>query len=102
MIWHYIYSTKDLFKLVKEFSKVAGSKNQYSKISCISMHEQWTIWKRRKQSHLQLDSHGKESACGAGDLGSKSGLGRSPGEENVTHSSIFAWRIPRTEEPGGL
>ena len=20
----------------------------------------------------------------------------------VTHSSIFAWRIPRTEEPGGL
>ena len=20
----------------------------------------------------------------------------------ATHSSIFAWRIPRTEEPGGL
>ena len=23
-------------------------------------------------------------------------------EETVTHSSIFAWRIPGTEEPGGL
>ena len=26
-----------------------------------------------------------------------------PLEEGMaTHSSIFAWRIPRTEEPGGL
>ena len=26
-----------------------------------------------------------------------------PGEEGMeTHSSILAWRIPRTEEPGGL
>ena len=23
-------------------------------------------------------------------------------QEMVTHSSILAWRIPRTEEPGGL
>ena len=23
-------------------------------------------------------------------------------EEVATHSSILAWRIPRTEEPGGL
>ena len=28
--------------------------------------------------------------------------GRSPGEGKATHSSILAWRIPRTEEPGGL
>ena len=33
---------------------------------------------------------------------------RSPGQEDplekgmATHSSIFAWRITRTEEPGGL
>ena len=26
----------------------------------------------------------------------------SPEEEMATHSSILAWRIPRTEEPGGL
>ena len=37
------------------------------------------------------------------DVGSIPGLGRSPrGEGNATHSSILAWRIPRTEEPGGL
>ena len=30
------------------------------------------------------------------------GLGRSPGEEMATHSSILAWEIPWTEEPGGL
>ena len=27
---------------------------------------------------------------------------RSPGEGNATHSNILAWRIPGTEEPGGL
>ena len=39
------------------------------------------------------------SACNAGDLGSISGSGRSPGEGK---GSILAWRIPWTEEPGGL
>ena len=38
----------------------------------------------------------KESACNAGDLGSITGLGRSPGEGTATHSSILAWRIPWT------
>ena len=47
-------------------------------------------------------SDGKESACNAGDLGLIPGLGRSPGEGNGNHSSILAWRIPRTEEPGRL
>ena len=47
-------------------------------------------------------SDGKESACNVGDLGSVSGLGRSPGEGMTTHSSILAWRIPWIEEPGGL
>ena len=45
-------------------------------------------------------SDGKESACYAGDPGSISGLGRSPGKENG--SSILAWEIPWTEEPGKL
>ena len=48
------------------------------------------------------DSDSKESACDAGDLGSITGSRRSPGEGNDTHSSILAWRIPWTEEPGGL
>ena len=36
------------------------------------------------------------------DVGSVPGLGRSPEKEIATHSSIFAWKIPWTEEPGGL
>ena len=45
----------------------------------------------------------KASACNVGDLGSIPGLGRSPGEGNGnSHSSILAWKIPWTEEPGGL
>ena len=43
---------------------------------------------------------GKESFCHAGDLGSIYGLVRSLGEEMATHSSILAWKIPLTEEPG--
>ena len=52
---------------------------------------------------------GKESICSAGDTrdtGSIPGSGRSPessiGESMATHSSSLAWRIPWTEEPGGL
>ena len=29
------------------------------------------------------------------------GSGRSPEKDMVTHSSIPAWKIPRTEEPSG-
>ena len=47
-------------------------------------------------------SDGKASACNAGDLGSIPVSGRPPGEGMTTHSSIFAWRNPWTEEPGGL
>ena len=43
---------------------------------------------------------GKESACNAGvrSLGQEDSLEK----EMATYSSIFAWRIPQTEEPGGL
>ena len=47
-------------------------------------------------------SDGKESAGNVGDLGSIPGLGRSLEKGMATHSSILAWRIPWTEEPGGL
>ena len=45
---------------------------------------------------------GKESACNTGDLGLIPRSGRSPGGGNGNHSSILAWEIPWTEEPGGL
>ena len=47
----------------------------------------------------------KNSLASAGDtrnVGSIPGLGRSPGEEMATPSSILAWKIPRIEEPDGL
>ena len=52
-------------------------------------------------------SVGKESTCNAGDTrdtGSIPGLGRHPGEGNGQYfrASIFAWKIPRTEEACGL
>ena len=47
-------------------------------------------------------SDSKESACNAGDLDLIPGSGRFPGGSMATHSSILAWRIPWTEEPGGL
>ena len=36
------------------------------------------------------------------DMGSIPGSGRSPGGGHDTYSCIFVWRIPWTEEPGGL
>ena len=47
-------------------------------------------------------SDDKEYACSAGDPGLIPGLGRSPEEGMITHSSILAWKIPWTEEPGVL
>ena len=42
------------------------------------------------------------SPASAGDSGLIPGSGRFPGVRDGTYSSILAWRIPWTEEPGGL
>jgi len=47
-------------------------------------------------------SVGKESACNAGDSGLILGREDPLEKEMATHSSIFAWRIPWTEEHGRL
>ena len=47
----------------------------------------------------------KNQSANAGDTkdkGSIPGLGRSPGGGNDNTLNILAWRIPWTEEPGGL
>ena len=44
----------------------------------------------------------KNPPTNTGDKGLMLGLGRSPGKRNATHSSILAWEIPWTEEPGEL
>ena len=43
-----------------------------------------------------------DNAGAPGDTGLISGLERFLEEGMATHSSILAWRIPWTEEPGGL
>ena len=47
-------------------------------------------------------SDSKESACNAGDMVWSMDQEDPLEKEMATHSNILAWRIPRTEEPGGL
>ena len=42
------------------------------------------------------------TACNAGDQGLIPGLGDPLEKGMATHSSVLAWRIPGTEESGGL
>ena len=44
----------------------------------------------------------KNLPVNAAAVSSIPGLGRSPEVGNRTHSSILAWKMPWTEEPGGL
>ena len=44
---------------------------------------------------------GENPPASTGDASSVLGSGRSLEKEMATHSSILAWRIPWTEEPGG-
>ena len=60
------------------------------------------VWHRSFLKYFGLD---KESTCKAGDRGdSVWSLGQKDPleEEMATHSSILAWTIPWTEEPGRL
>ena len=47
----------------------------------------WNIW-------IHCGSVVKKLSTNGGDTGSIPGLGRSPGKEMTTHSSILAWEIP--------
>ena len=54
---------------------------------------------------LEILSIKLKNYCSAGNPSSTPTLGRSPDpleKSLATHSSILAWRIPWTEEPGGL
>ena len=59
----------------------------------------------QKYASLSGASDGQESACNAGSNQWARSLGwedYSLGKEMATHSSILPWRIPWSEEPGGL
>ena len=58
--------------------------------------------KKKKEPGFPGGSDGRKSACNARVPGSIPGQ-EDPLEKGMaTHSSILAWEIPRTEEPGGL
>ena len=64
-----------------------------------------SIFSSHYKRHSQVALVVKNSPASAGDIrdmGSIPGSGRSLEKETATHSSILAWIIPRTEEPGGL
>ena len=52
--------------------------------------------------HVLVVKNPPANAGDVRDMGSIPGSGRSPEEGMATHSSILAWEVPRTEEPGGL
>ena len=54
--------------------------------------------RRTKLKPIPGGLDGKHSACNAGDLGSEDPLE----DQMATHSTIFVWRIPWTEETGRL
>ena len=62
----------------------------------------------RKKSELEIllsfswRLSSKESTCQYRRHSSNPGWGRSLEKEMALHSSIPAWEIPSTEEPGGL
>ena len=87
-----------LWKLNPRTQLWARKKWTWMKILCPVLGPRPPTW------HFPGGSDGKESACNAGDLVSIPGSGRPPWEGNglAIHSSVLAWRIPRTEEPDGL
>ena len=60
----------------------------------------WTT--KKNEMGFLYHSAGKNLLVSGECAHSVPGSGRSPGEGNGTHSSILAWEIPWTEEPGGL
>ena len=57
------------------------------------------FWRIKPLPHSSV---GKESTCNVGDLGSILGREAPLEKEMATHSSVLAWRIPWSQEPGGL
>ena len=80
--------------LLQEIFPIRGW-NCVSYVSCIG---RWILY----YLGFPGGSDGKESACNKGDPGSIPGREDPLEKEMETHSSILAWRIPWTEEPGGL
>ena len=97
--------TVELFQILKDDAVESAALNmQYAQNMQYAGSRQEVILTLRAGERMGFPSgsDGKESACNAGDHGLIPGSGSSPGEGRGSHSRILAWRIPWTEEPGGL
>ena len=73
---------------------------------CVCVRFVVSFYKRNTQAQYVLGfptgSAVRNPPAHVGDLGLIPGLGKFPGEEMATHTSILAWENPWTEEPVGL
>ena len=108
---HWIFQARILEWVSISYSRGSSRPRDWTWVSCIAdrffIIESWVgsnFWVRIKAVSTVLPwwAFGKESACSTGDPGLIPGSGRSSGEENGNPLQILAWRIPWTEEPGGL
>ena len=94
------YMNRELPDVQAGFRKGRGTRDQIANITGSSKKQESS---RKTWNMGFLDgSVVKNPPANAGDVISISGSGRPPGGENATHSSILAWRLPWTEEPGRL
>ena len=84
-----------------DFGDLVGQKS-FKKISVVVLITCRNVWNILGEMGFPGGSDGKASACNAGDPGSAPGWEDLLEEGQATHSSILAWKIPWTEEPGGL
>ena len=70
--------------------------------SLIRVEEVMNRWNIKDSWGFPGGSVVKNPPANAGDAGLIPGSGKSLKEKMATHSSIPAWKIPRTEGPGGL
>ena len=84
-------STLNLLKILKNLSFLSCLKNSYHLLN------QGTL-----TMGFPSGSDSKESVCNSEDLGSIHGWEDPLKKGMATHSSVLAWKIPRTEEPGRL
>ena len=81
------------------WAECQGEAHRGSEKECVELHSQ----EPGKQPIARGFTGGSVViSCNAGDVALIPGLGRSPGEELVTNSSILAWEIQWTENLGGL
>ena len=92
-LWQFLLTTLRCFTILSQtflkdkFPKKTSDNNSYTITMCLGFPGGSVV---------------KNPPTNAGDAGSIPGLKRAPRVEVATHSSILAWKIPWTEQHGGL